>query len=225
MLPTMAFPSADPLWIFELGKLTIMFLIGLLLLFRWYRADVHYFTDIPFLFGIGMFFAGAAEAVDVFFDSGLAENIIGFTSYTLQFYQLRVSLTLFTLSLWLLASVLIWTSERRRLGFGLTLMYALIALAAIWLSNTIELVRLVLLPFLAIAFIAFIITFLTAWFMKRLPDVHGLVMSIGAIIALVGQVLKNPLDALGIIWVSELVDLIGIIILVAGLLIKPKYNR
>lgn len=225
MRPTMAFPSADPLWIFELGKIITMFLIGILLFYRWFRAEARFFTDIPFLFGIGMFFAGAAEAIDVFFDSGLASDTIGLATYTLPFYQLRVSLTVFTLSLWLLASVLIWTSERRKMGFAITVIFALAAIAAIWLSTTIEIVRFVLLPFLATAFLAFIITFMTAWYLKRLPDVHGLIMSIGAVIALVGQVLKNPLDAMGIIWVSELIDLIGMITLTAGLLIRPKYNR
>lgn len=221
----MAFPSPDPLWIVELAKLILMFLIGAILLLRWYRADVRFYTDIPFLFGTAMFFAGTAEGIDFFIDSGLAESLFGLLTYTLPLYQIRVSLTVITLTLWLFASVLIWTSDRKTTGYAITIIYAIATLAAIWLSPTIEIVRFALLPFLAIAFFVFIITFTLAWYWKRLPDVHGLIMSIGAIIALVGQVLKNPLDAMGIIWVSEFIDLLGIIILASGLLIKPKYAQ
>ncbi|MFW9831578.1 MAG: hypothetical protein ACFFD8_07370 [Candidatus Thorarchaeota archaeon] len=221
----MVFPSPNPVWIVELGKLILMFLIGGILLFRWYRAEVRFYTDIPFLFGIAMFFAGAAEGIDFFIDSGLAESLLGLITYTLPLYQIRVSLTVITLTLWLAASVLIWTTDRKITGYAITLIYAIATLAAIWFSPTIEIVRFALLPFLAIAFFVFIITFMLAWYWKRLPDVNGLIMSIGAIIALAGQVLKNPLDAMGIIWVSELIDLIGIIILTAGLLIKPHYSR
>ncbi len=220
----MAFPTPDPLWIVELAKMVAMFLIGMILLLRWFRAEVHFYTDIPFLFGIAMFFAGSAEGIDFFFDSGLAESLLGIVTYTLPIYQIRVSLTVFTLTLWLFASVLIWTTDRKMAGYAITIIYGIATLAAIWLSPAIETVRLALLPFLAIAFIVFIITFLLAWHWKRLPDVNGLIMSIGAIIALIGQVLKNPLDAIGIIWVSELIDLVGIILLTAGLLIRPKYS-
>jgi hypothetical protein len=65
---------------------------------------------------------------------------------------------------------------------------------------------------------------MTAWYMKRLPDVHGLLMSIGVLITMAGQILKNPLDAIGLLWLSELVDLIGMIVLVSGLVIRPKYS-
>ncbi len=221
----MAFPSPDPVWIVESLKMLAMFLIGIILLYRWFRADVRFFTDIPFLFGIAMFFAGAAEGIDFFFDSGLTESLIGLPTYILPIYQFRVSLTVFTLTLWLFASVLIWTTDRRLTGYSITIIYGLLTLAVIWLSPTIEFVRFALLPFLAIAFFVFILTFMLAWYWKRLPDVNGLIMSIGAIIALVGQIIKNPLDGMGIIWVSEFIDLVGIIILTAGLLIKPRYAR
>jgi hypothetical protein len=221
----MVFPSPDPIWIVELFKFLCMFLIGAVLLVRWRRADVHFYTDIPFLFGVGMFFAGAAESIDFFFDSGLAADTLGLMEYTLLFRQFRITLTGFVLLLWLFASLRVWIPERKELVYGITVVYTIAFLAAAWLAPTMDFLQLMVLPFLAIASFTFILTFLLAWYWKRLPDVHGLLASVGAIVAFIGQMIKNPLLVVGLTWVSELIDLLGIAMIAASLYIKPGYAK
>jgi hypothetical protein len=50
-------------------------------------------------------------------------------------------------------------------------------------------------------------------------------MAIGVIIAMIGQALKVPLSTMGLTWISEITDLVGLSILALGLLIKPGYAK
>jgi len=213
-----AFPSSDPLWLVEIFKVVIVAASGGVLLFRWWRAERHFYTDTPFLFSWGFFFIAAGEAVDSIFHSGIAP-------YVLNAFKVRSSLLGCGLLFFFIATVLIWFVERRRLGYLLTILYMVLYLTAAWLAPTEDLVRMWTMPFLIIVFIGFVSTFLLAWAMKRLPDVHGLIMSLGGGVAVIGQLLKNPLGALGIMWASELIDLLGLTILCLGLLIKPRYAK
>jgi len=203
--------------------------LGSVLLYRWHRAERHFYTDTPFLFAIGFFFIAAGEGVDAAFHSGLS-------TYVLTAFQVRSSLLGFALLFYFTATVLIWFIERRRLGYLITISYIALFLIAVWIgpfiysaitgvAATEDVVRLFAMPFLLVVTSLLVATFLIAWAMKRLPDVHGLVISFGTCITMVGQFLKNPLAAFGIMWVSELIDLIGLCILFLGFLIKPGYAK
>ncbi|MFX1563203.1 MAG: hypothetical protein ACFFDP_07835, partial [Promethearchaeota archaeon] len=140
-------------------------------------------------------------------------------------FRIRTTFATMTLLLYLIATILIWFSERMRLGYSLILIYLVGVQAAVWLPLTRQEIMLWVLPFLFILIIAFIITFFLVWALKRLPDVHGLIMAIGAIIAMVGQGSKTALAAMQLTWVSELIDLIGLTVLALGLFIKPGYAK
>ncbi len=204
--------------IIEISKVFVMTLIGVILLAKWFRGEKRFFTDMPFLFGIAMFFAAGGESLDVLMDLSLlpAELVI---------FQVRTTITSFTMLFYLIATVLIWLNERPRLSAIIVVSYMAVLLSVIWLAPEINLVRLWVMPFLFALFIVFVATFLLVWYWKRLPDVHGLVMAIGVIIAMFGQALKVPLSTMGLTWVSEIVDLVGLSILALGLLIKPGYAK
>jgi len=204
--------------IIEIFKVFVMSLIGCILLAKWFRGANRFYTDMPFLFGIAMLFAAAGESLDVLMDLSIlpAELVI---------FKIRTTIVAFTLIFWLIATVLIWFNERQRVGYSIVILYIIILLSVIWLAPEINLVRLWVMPFLFALFIVFVITFILAWYWKRLPDVHGLVMAIGVIIAMFGQALKVPLSTIELTWVSEIIDLVGLSVLALGLLIKPGYAK
>lgn len=214
----MTFPSPNPLWIVEIVKFIVIAAAGGVLFFRWHRSERHFLTDTPFLFALGFFCIASGEAVDAVFDSG-------FATYNLTFYQFRAGLLGIGMLFVLYATVLIWFVERQKIGHLLIVLYAIMFLLALVIAQTPDQVRSYTIPFLLIVYIGFLATFMLAWYMKRLPDVHGLIMCLGGAIALVGQILKNPLEAIGYIWISELIDLLGLSILFLGLLIKPGYAK
>lgn len=212
-------PVAEPIvWIIEIFKIFVQILIGGLLFFRWYRTERHFYTDMPFLFAFSLFFAAIGESVEVGFDTGILP-------ITLDFFKIRATIVTMSFVFYFLATMLIWLDEHRRTSHVLTLTYTILFLITIWVAPSIELVRLWAMPFLLIVFVLFIITFLWVWWMKRLPEVHGLILTIGVLIAMVGQFSKTPLDAIGLLWLSEIIDLIGLIVFAAGFFIKPRYAR
>ena len=174
-----------------------MVLIGVILLAKWARGSTRYYTDFPFLFGIAMLFSAAAEAMDVLMDSGILP-------VDLMLFKLRTTLTSMTLLFYLIAILLIWLNERPRSSVLIVIVYMLMLLTVVWIAPSIDLVRTWAMPILFVLFITFVITFTLAWYWKRLPDVHGLVMSIGVVIAMIGQAIKVPLSGIGLTWVSTL---------------------
>jgi hypothetical protein len=204
--------------IIEILKVVVMILIGCILLAKWFRGTNRYYTDMPFLFGIALLFAAAGESLDVLMDLSILPS-------ELVIFKIRTTIVAFTLIFYLITTVLIWLNDRPRLGVVIIVSYLVVLLVVIWLAPEINLVRLWVMPLLFALFIVFVATFILAWYWKRLPDVHGLVMAIGVIIALFGQVLKVPLSSVGLTWVSEIIDLVGLSILALGLLIKPGYAK
>ena len=204
--------------IIEISKVFVMILIGIILLTKWFRGEKRFYTDMPFLFGIAMFFAAAGESLDVFMD-------LGYLPAELFIFKIRTTITSFTMLFYLIATVLIWLNDRPRLSAMIVIIYMAVLFSVIWLAPEINLVRLWVMPFLFALFIVFVATFTLAWYWKRLPDVHGLVMAFGVIIAMIGQALKVPLSTIGLTWVSEIIDLIGLSVLALGLLIRPGYAK
>lgn len=204
--------------IIEISKVFVMILIGIILLTKWFRGEKRFYTDMPFLFGIAMFFAAAGESLDVFMD-------LGYLPAELFIFKIRTTITSFTMLFYLIATVLIWLNDRPRLSAMIVIIYMAVLFSVIWLAPEINLVRLWVMPFLFALFIVFVATFILAWYWKRLPDVHGLVMAFGVIIAMIGQALKVPLSTIGLTWVSEIIDLIGLSVLALGLLIRPGYAK
>jgi hypothetical protein len=219
----MAFPPGNPTWLVEIFKSIIIAATGLFLLWRWQRAERHFYTDMPFLFGLGFLSIAAGTAVDGTFRSEIAP-------YTLFVFQIRTMLLGIGLILLLTSAVMVWFIERKTLSYVLVGVFTVLFLAVtwlgpIWLGGTEAAVRVSAMPFLLVVAIGVVSTFLIAWYMKRLPDVHGLVMAFGVGVTMIGQLLKNPLSAVQMMWASELIDLLGLVIVFIGFQIKPGYAK
>ncbi len=211
---------AEPfLWVVEVFKVLVQVIIGIVLLYRWSRTERHFLTDLPFIFAISIFISAGGESMDAVSDFGF--NILA----DLFIFKIRATFIVLSLSLWVTATIFIWFVERRNLGIGLALAYVILFMLGVWLAPTEALVRLVVMPFLFILFISFIATFLAAYAMKRLPDVHGLLLASGVIVAMFGQILKflSPIGPL--LLVSELIDLLGLVVIASGFFIKPGYAK
>ncbi|MFX1317990.1 MAG: hypothetical protein ACFE9D_00955 [Promethearchaeota archaeon] len=214
----MQFPSPDPLWLLELAKVIILFALGFLLLIRWFRAERRFYTDIPFLFAIGFFILAGAESVDVLIHSGLLPPFDLFT------YKIRAAFTAISLAFFLYPTLLIWVSERRRLRDMTPIIYIILVLLIVALTPTELLLRLLLIPFMLVVYVGFTISFFAAWMMGRLAEVHGLIISIGGTVTILGQILKVFLP-ITLVWVSEVIEILGLIILWAGLNIKSGRTK
>ncbi|MHA2429185.1 MAG: hypothetical protein ACXADB_14280, partial [Candidatus Hermodarchaeia archaeon] len=93
----------------EISKVLVMSFIGAILLAKWLRGENRFLTDMPFLFGIAMFFAAAGESLDVVMDLGIlpADLVI---------FKVRTTITSFTMLFYLITTVLIWLNDRPRLS-------------------------------------------------------------------------------------------------------------
>ena len=211
----MAFPSPDPLWLLELVKVLILFALGFLLILRWFRAERRFYTDIPFLFALGFFILAGAESVDVLIHSEL------FPPFDLLTYKIRAAFTAISLGFFLYPTLLIWISERRRIRDSMPIIYIISVILIIFFAPTEQLLRLLLIPFMLVVYIGFTISFFVAWMMKRLTEVHGLLISLGGTVTIVGQIFKVFLPPT-LVWISEVVEILGLVILWAGLNIKTQ---
>jgi hypothetical protein len=211
----MAFPSPDPLWILELVKVIILFALGILLLLRWTRAERRFYSDIPFLFALGFFILSGAESVDVLIHSGLLPP------FDLITYKIRASFTATSLGFFLYPTLLIWITERRRIRDLIPIIYIIAVLLIILLAPTEQLLRILLIPFMLVVYVGFTVSFFLAWMWKRLTEVHGLLISLGGTVTILGQILKVFMLP-SLVWISEVIEILGLIILWGGLNIKSK---
>ncbi len=217
----MQFPSPDPLWIIEIFKVTVLFALSTLLFWKWGRAERRFYTDFPFLIALAILFIAFGECMEIIVHSGLAV-------FTLELFKLRASITGISMLMILFIIIRIWLAENMRIGWVLMAIFAITFFTAIALAPTMELAQLFAIAFLPIIMIVFVITFLWAWRLRRLPDVHSLVLVLGVIILMTAQVIKAVLQVIGLaylVWITELVDLLGYTILATSFLIKPGWAK
>jgi hypothetical protein len=212
----MVFPSPDPLWVLELIKVIIMFALWALLLIRWMRADRRFYTDIPFLFAWGFFILACAESVDVIFHSELMPYAMDLITY-----KIRAGLTASSLVFFLFPTARIWISENRLAPPIISLIYLILIQIVIVIAPAEDILLILVMPFMLVVYIGFTASFFLAWLWKRLPDVHGLLMSLGGTVTIIGQISKIILPVL----YAEILEVSGLLILWLGLMVKPGYAR
>ena len=218
----MAFPSPDPLWVLEVFKVIVIVFSGLTLLIRWARASQRFYSDIPFIISWGFFAIAGGEIIDILFHSELL------APYDLFFYKLRAVFPAIATVCFLIATLLIWLPDRPRTRGIITSAYFITFLVCIVIAPSDTMLILLVLPLLIVIFILFGLSFLLAWIWKRLPEVHGLLVFIGALVYMVGQMGK-PLSTIlafpELYLYSEMIDLLGLFIFWVALNIKPGYAK
>ncbi|MGQ4914289.1 MAG: hypothetical protein ACP6IU_05995 [Candidatus Asgardarchaeia archaeon] len=202
--------------ILEFMKVIIQFGLAFTLFTRWFKARVHFFTDIPFIFGVTMFSIASGELLDALMDYGILNK-------TLSLYQIRI-LVLFVGAIFLVYLIcLIWLRDNVLQQGVLVGSYATVFIAIVFISSSIEKLLFYVSVLLAFVMIPGIITFFMIWRLKRIPELNSGLIFIGGVIILIGQFAEYILLESGLLWVCEFVDLIGWIFMLLALFIKPSY--
>jgi len=202
--------------ILEFMKVIIQFGLAFTLFTRWFKARVHFFTDIPFIFGVTMFSIASGELLDALMDYGILNK-------TLSLYQIRI-LVLFVGAIFLVYLIcLIWLRDNVLQQGVLVGSYATVFIAIVFISSSIEKLLFYVSVLLAFVMIPGIITFFMIWRLKRIPELNSGLIFIGGVTILIGQFAEYILLESGLLWVCEFVDLIGWIFMLLALFIKPSY--
>ncbi|TFF88082.1 MAG: hypothetical protein EU549_03675 [Promethearchaeota archaeon] len=205
-------------------KAAVFIIIGLYLLNQWMKLEKKYTSDIPFLFGVGILFLVPGTIIDSLVIANLLE--FGFL------LNIRYALDIICITLFLGSLLSVWIAEKIKLRYSIIITLISISTIIFLLSPTNivyldTLNSLVSLP----AIIIVIITFLFTYFTKRLTNVHGLLISISAIIVLISQVARPFLKTIlltsfmtfGLAWLANLIAVVGWIICYFGFRLKPGY--
>ena len=202
--------------ILEFMKVIIQFGLAFTLFTRWFKARVHFFTDIPFIFGVTMFSIASGELLDALMDYGILNK-------TLSLYQIRI-LVLFVGAIFLVYLIcLIWLRDNILQQCVLVGSYATAFATVVFVSSSIEKLLFYVSVLLAFVMIPGIITFFMIWRLKRIPELNSGLIFIGGVTILIGQFAEYILLESGLLWVCEFVDLIGWIFMLLALFIKPSY--
>jgi len=197
-------------------KVIIQFGLAFTLFARWFRARIHFFTDIPFIFGVTMLSIASGELLDVLMDYGILDK-------TLSLYQIRI-LVLFVGAIFLVYLIcLIWLRDNILQQCVLVGSYATAFATVVFVSSSIEKLLFYVSVLLAFVMIPGIITFFMIWRLKRIPELNSGLIFIGGVTILIGQFAEYVLLKSGLLWICEFVDLIGWSFMLSALFIKPSY--
>ncbi|MBD3228136.1 MAG: hypothetical protein GF329_08100 [Candidatus Lokiarchaeota archaeon] len=205
-------------------KAIVFIIIGVYLLNQWLKLEKKYTSDIPFLFGVGVLFLVPGTIID----SLVIANLIGI-SYII---NIRYAFDVVCVILFLGSLLSVWIAEKVKLRYFTiitlasvpTIFFLMMPTNLIYLDTLNSLVSL---PGIIIV----IVTFLFTYFTKRLTNVHGLLISISAIVVLISQVMRpflktiilTPFMEFGLAWLANLIAVVGWIICYFGFRLKPGY--
>ncbi len=226
--------NVDPLLILTIIAREIVLIgLGSFLLFKWFKAEKRFITDLPFLMALTTFILVVAKAYDLYL-----YNFFGDYDFSLYFTE-DPNIIWYGKIRWLIMMVntvplvglllSIWMADYKKKYFYLILItfisfwtiYIVLVPSFEYLKNV---NAFLLLPVLILS----IITFLFLYRNKRLPHVHSLIIAIAWIAYLISSILRPFFLTIGeppwgIAWISEILDLIIWSIATLGFVIKPKY--
>ncbi|MHA2059622.1 MAG: hypothetical protein ACW976_02440 [Candidatus Ranarchaeia archaeon] len=186
----------------EVLKVIVEVSMGLLLLKKWRKSFHPMYTDLPFIFGLAFTFIGVGEIFDVLTD-------LGILTYTIFLFKIRWLFIVAMMSVSLFGLAHIWLPNRTKAKFAIPSVFG-----GSWLVMTLLLpdklaLYQVLTVYMLIFFIPYLTTFALINYYHRLPEVNSSILLVGMFIVLTGQITKSLFMAAGLLWVSELIDLVG----------------
>jgi len=200
----------------EVMKTIIEVGLGLTLLRKWRKTRQPMYTDLPFLMGIALTFVGIGEAFDALGD-------LGFFEYTIFLFKIRWLFIALMMGVSLLVLTQIWIPNRPRVKIGMPLVFiASWLIIMVFVPDRYALYQ-VLIVYMLVFMIPYIITFFLLNHYHRLPEINSSVMLVGIFFLLVGQVSKSSFMALGFLWISEIIDLIGYSFMYLSFVYPPKW--
>lgn len=228
--------NVDPLLTISIiAREIVLIFLGFFLLNKWLKSEKRFFTDLPFLMALTTFILIVAKAYDLYL-----YNLFG--DYNFEIYIATDPVLIWYAKIrWLviLANTVpmvglllsIWMADYDKKYLYLTLIIFISSWTIyIVVVPTFGLIKdihvFLLLPIILLS----IITYLFLYKYKRLPEIHSLIISIAWIAYLISSILRPFLMTIGeppwgLVWVSELMDLIIWCIMTLGFVIKPNYSK
>ena len=207
-------------------KIVCFALIGIYLLAQWVKLEKKYTSDIPFLFGVGLLLLIPGVIIDILFSL----SIVGYGLII----NIRYALDLVCMLLFLGSLLSVWMASRVKLRYIVITIMTVVSVTFMMFIPCVDSTSgldtfhaIISLPSIIIVIITFLFTYLT----KRLTNVHGLLISIAAIIVLISQVARpllkplavSEITPLGLAWVANLIGIAGWIVLYFGFKYKPSF--
>jgi hypothetical protein len=208
----------DQFVVIESTKAVVEISIGLLLLRGWIKTVPRFTSDLPFIMGICTLFTGTGEGIDALFDSEVIP-------YTLELFKIRYVAMGLAGGFFLFALTNIWLRQRQILNRAIPLVFGVGWITAILIADSRVQIYTFSVPFLVGIFIPFVTTFAMCYLYKRLPEVHSLLIVGGMVAIMIGQSTKAFMMGLGLAWISEVMDLLGYVVVYLSFNIKPPYAK
>jgi hypothetical protein len=188
------------------------------LFYKWNQANVRFYSDLPFLFGIAILFVGISGLIN------LVYTIVPFLSELLIF-QIRGVIICFTGATMILAILKIWLFEKPKAVITGGILYSITFLTIIFLSTTPEQIVSLTSPLIGINVILVIVTFGIAYLKKRLPMINPPLLIVGSLIILIGQFSRVIIPGSEFIFFGDILNIVGWIIFTTGFLFKAPYFK
>jgi len=226
--------NVDPLLTISIiAREIVLIFLGFFLLNKWLKSEKRFFTDLPFLMALTTFILIVAKAYDLYlynlFGDYNFEIFIATDPILIWYAKIRWLLILANTVPMVGLLLSIWMADYDKKYLYLTLIIFISSWTIyIVVVPTFGLIKdihvFLLLPIILLS----IITYLFLYKYKRLPEIHSLIISIAWIAYLISSILRPFLMTIGeppwgLVWVSELMDLIIWCIMTLGFVIKPNY--
>ncbi|HMF30742.1 MAG TPA: hypothetical protein VKK79_04975 [Candidatus Lokiarchaeia archaeon] len=214
-------------------RTVVLFGFGAYLFYSWGKAPRRYFSDFPFLMGVSF----TALAASKIFDIILYGMFLGVDYASLNTWDPRL---VWGYARWLLilvvvvpllyANLCVWLANRPRtrllIVMGFAAGFATFILSAQSYSALNAMLPLLVLP----PGVLTVVTFLFAYLHQRLPNVHGLLVSLGWVGYIISSIIRPSLMKIGnppwgLVIVSELIDMVMWIIIFLGFVLHPKFSQ
>jgi len=201
-------------------------LIGAYLLKEWMKLEKKYTSDIPFLMGVGIMFLIPGTIIDQLV-------MLGFIGPGIM-YNVRYALDLICTQLILGAMLSVWMASRVKLRYIIIIVASIIStIVFLILPSDVILLDLASAIITLPCVLSLIITFMFTYYTRRLTNVHGLLISLAAIIVLIGNFIRpllkstavSPIMPYGLSWITNLTIIAGWIVMYFGLKLKPEFNE
>lgn len=227
--------NVDPLLAISIiAREIVLVFLGFFLLNKWLKSEKHFFTDLPFLMALTTFILIVAKAYDLYlfnlFGGYDFEIYIAIDPILIWYAKIRWLLILANTVPMVGLLLSIWMADYDKKYLYLTLIIFISSWTIyIVVVPTFGLIKdihvFLLLPIIILS----IVTYLFLYKYKRLPEIHSLIISIAWIAYLISSILRPFLMTIGeppwgLVWVSEIMDLIIWCIMTLGFVIKPQYH-
>ncbi|MHA1861117.1 MAG: hypothetical protein ACTSVM_02320, partial [Candidatus Ranarchaeia archaeon] len=160
---------------------------------------------------------GFGESIDVAMDAGVFPVILAIQKFRLLFVIVGVTVMLFSL-------FQIWIPKHKKTKFGGTAFFGLSWFFFLIIGPSREFVYLVTAGYFVILIVPYFVTFYLVYKYKRLPEIDARLILLSTIVLFFGQVFKTWFLTVGMLWVSEAIDLVAWIMIFIGFTHPAPYS-